>query len=157
MKNSVIQHISIAAVIFLAGLVLWWLQSYIWVTEEQKIHKIIEKSRLKLEQGSIYYFTDLLASGYRDSRGMDKTETLGILQSFFNKTKNRDIRFSNYDVAVHGEEAVVYLVVTLRIVNKDEIAFLQNFDPEALLRPMRIKIVFGKIADQWKLVQTSTY
>ena len=154
MKNAIVPHILIVSVLLITGLILWFLFSYLWVTDEQTILRILQKSRIQLEKGSVYHFANLLSADYVDKRGMDKQEVLGLLQELFKKTQNREFYFNNISVQMQGEEAAVNLDVLFRAKNKEEYPLVQRFVSSDDYHPMRIQIFFRKIARQWQIVYT---
>ena len=107
MKSALLFVVTLA-VFILVG----WMNARLWfVSDEQRIHRLIERGRLSLENGSILSFHTILSEAYQDRRGADRTIALQYLNQFFEETKNR--KFQLHHLVIHLDGDLVPIVSRL--------------------------------------------
>jgi hypothetical protein len=88
----------------------WFLLTYILISDEQKILRIVEKGRCAVESGSALSIAGLLSVDYHHENGMSRSETIGVLQELFQQTKNLRVRVLHSSVRVEGDRAEAQVV-----------------------------------------------
>jgi hypothetical protein len=96
--------------IILLAFSAWFLLSYVLISDEQKILRVIEKGRCGVESGSALSIASLLALDYRHENGMSRGEMVGVLQELFQQTKNLRVRVLHSSVRVEGNRAEAQVV-----------------------------------------------
>lgn len=144
MKN-VLSFISLLTVLIFTT---WYLFTYVLISDEDRVQRIIYKGKNSIETGSILSLPDLFAPSYTDKSGADKAMVLRALYSMMDETENRSIQITRIDVDVDQEIATVNLNCQF------------DFDTEShslmgrYYKQSKIRIELQKIKGRWKIVYT---
>jgi len=144
--------------LFLTAIVLliltgWALMNFVFLSDEERIERAIERGRRSVENGSIFTLRSLFAEDvYSDSSGRSLDEILGSLQCLFNDTANRKIHILGSTIHVSGDiaEAEVRFVFLCKSKNLILDRFLSTNDSDA----RTVRIAFIKKNGKWKISRT---
>lgn len=100
---------ALVAAVLLFVLTGWVLMNYVFITDEQRIERLIEKGRAAVENGSILTLTGLLDSQYTHESRLDRATVLRALQNMFQNSEERRVHFLNRDIAVEGQTATAQI------------------------------------------------
>ncbi len=141
--------------IILFAVTVWFLITYVLITDEQKIQRVIEKAQYSVENGSIYSFANLFADHYRHENLLDKSEVLGILNDLFQQTTERHIQVLSTSIQVHQDqaEASVRFLFTGQASHSHPI--YQDLLTDASRANQEVNILFVREHRSWKILKTS--
>ncbi|MBD3267312.1 hypothetical protein GF373_11650 [bacterium] len=148
------KHIFIALGILFIGFCVWFLTAYVFITDTQRVHRVIESCRRSVEKGSILQFSNQLAPKYEDASGTDKATVLRFLFDFFQETENRSIRITQLDLVMKDTQAQAMIEFILRVDKPSSLANLSRSYSQDPLKPIRIHVWFAKIDNRWKITKT---
>lgn len=129
---------------------LWFLMAFVFLTEEERLFRVIEKGRRCVENGSVISLSNILATDYAHEGGIDRRTALGAMRQLFQDTKNRRIQLLDHQVRVDGERAsarVEFTVIADKIGNRPR-------DPSGLFLGDDVRTIeldFRKEKGRWRV------
>jgi hypothetical protein len=147
MKNTIVFISSIVVLILMA----WYLFTNVFISDEDRIYRVILKGKNCIESGSILSLPDVFAPGYSDSSGADKAMVFRVLYSLIDDTDNRSIQINGYDVEVKNESATVNLNCRFDFDTKSQGLY------DAYFKQNRIRIELSKFNGRWKIQYTEIH
>ncbi|MDX9755055.1 MAG: hypothetical protein RBU29_13910, partial [bacterium] len=99
------KHLMLGLGILILGLVLWFVFSYVLISEEQRIYQIMHKGARSVEKGSLFSISQVISPQYSDASGLDRDGLLGVLRDFFSKSSNRKIIITDCQITLEGKAA----------------------------------------------------
>lgn len=148
------KHLILGLSILLMGLALWFLFSFVFISEEQRIYHIIQKSAKSVEKGSILYISTVLNTDYRDSSGIDKAYLLGILRDFYTKSSNRKIHITNCSITVQDNQAQALVSFQFQSDVNGNIVNFADWIIETSKSPIHYRIYFSRKDHRWLIEKT---
>jgi len=132
--------------------VSWYLLNYVFISEEQRILRVIEKARLSVESGSIFSLNNVLSSKYQHANGADRAIVLRGLQQMFNETENREILLGSINIDINGDQAnaLVHFSFDAKLSNNN--SFYQRYIKSEQMN--KIYVGFLKEQQGWLIVHT---
>ncbi len=131
-------------VILLSGLtaaaIIIYLFTNVFISDETRVLRTIERGRQAVIDGSILTLSGLLTPTYQDSSGMDRSMVLAALRRFFQETANRQVNVHDISVQISGERADVHIEFTLRTGEKNT-ASLQSSSLNAVSYSIRAVLI----------------
>ncbi|MDP8245363.1 MAG: hypothetical protein P9L94_14860 [Candidatus Hinthialibacter antarcticus] len=94
-------------------LIVWFLMTFVLLTEEERILRVIEKGRRCVENGSVISLSNILTSDYAHEGGIDRRTALGAMRQLFQDTNNRRIQLVDREVRIDGERASAWVEFTV--------------------------------------------
>jgi hypothetical protein len=150
-------HLSIAFLILVLGAATWFLTNYVFITEEERIYRLIETARESVEEGSILRVSNILASDYQDAGGADKATVTRILFDVFQKSENRRITVTDIQLEVEENQATAVIQFTVQTDYRGSLPFptggLRGPEPAAATA----RVGFEKENGNWKVKRTHIY
>lgn len=146
---------SFVGFILTAAVVAWFLLTYVLISDEKKILRVIEKGRCGVENRSALSIASLLAADYRHENGFARGETLGALQEFFQQTKNLRVRIMHSSIQVNGDraEANVAFMFTGNTAHAHPVFENLLSNPDEDEQEVRIELI--REGRSWLIQQTS--
>lgn len=141
MKNALTFIGLLAGLIFIA----WYLFTYVLISDEDKIYRVILKGKTSIESGSILSLPAVFAPHYSDSSGADKAMVIRSLYSMMDNTEERTIQITAYDVQVDGETATATLSCRFDFVSRSGRVDDRYFNRAQIL------LELTKIQGRWKI------
>ena len=150
-------HLSIAFLILVLGAIAWFLTNSVFITEEERIYRLIESARESVEEGSILTISNILASDYQDAGGADKATVTRILFDVFQKSENRRITVTDIQLETEETQATALIQFTFQTNYRGSLPFPtgDSRGPEPAAATARV--VFGKENGNWKVKHTHIY
>ncbi|MGC9326531.1 MAG: nuclear transport factor 2 family protein [Candidatus Hinthialibacter sp.] len=144
----------IGGILFLAA-VSWFLLTYVLISEEQKIERVIEKARCSVESGSLLSLAPLFSPDYRHENGMGREDVLAGLRELFQQTKDRRVRVlrSAIDVQDDNAEASVTFIFSAKTPHA-HLSF-EDLLSDSMSNTKAIQITFQRDGRSWKIHQTA--
>jgi len=130
---------------------LWFLFTFVFISDEQRIFRIIEKSKHKFESGSLLYFPTIISENYRGRIGADRSELLGIIKLIFQETKSRDVKIIQYNISVTDETAQVSIEYQLSFSGQS--SHLPNTKHSANMTRDVLHLDLQKSNHSWEIVE----
>lgn len=134
--------------------VVWYLTNYVFVSDEQRILRVIESARLNVESGSIISMSNLLSSDYQHSNGADRALVLRGLQQLFNETEQRKIRLGSTQIDVQGDRASAQIRFSFDARFNSSNTMFQKFIENDQMNEIRVEFI--KEDRGWKIIRTIT-
>lgn len=144
MKNA----LSFIGLILLAAFTGWILMTYVFVSDEERILRIIEKGRRAVESGSTLSLNSLLSADYLHEGRIDKRTAIGGLRRLFQETDDRRIQLIGSDVSVDGDQASAIVEFTFDAEGN------ANFPPGVSpggSESRRIELEFERSRNRWRI------
>ncbi len=138
-----------------SALVLIWvafvyiLGTRVFISEETKVKKQIERGRKALQNESFLTISSLIDVDYRDRDGRTREELLAAVRSFFQQADDLDIKIISERVMVEDSHAEAYVRFTVS-ATIDGVRF-QSIDREGY---SEIWLRLSKKQGSWKLVES---
>jgi hypothetical protein len=146
--------IILSSVVFMAVLV-WFLFAYVFVSENQRILKSLEKGRLAVQNGSILSLGGLLAPDYVDSSGMDKAMALRALADFFQSTTDRQIVFTDVSIEVNEDRAQALVAFVFKAKGNTNDRWLNSMYSSSEANPIKIEVTLIQEGRRWFILRTA--
>lgn len=130
--------------------VVWFLMNYVFLTEEERISRLIEKGRRCVENGSVIALGNILTTDYTHEGGIDKRTALGAMRQLFQDTTGRSLQILARRIQIDGERAnatVDFTVMADKIGNRPR-------DPGGLFLGDDVKTIelsFRKDKGRWRM------
>ncbi len=145
--------------VFIGGLALliigaWFIFTYVLITDEDRIHRLVQKSKHGFESGSILTLSDVFAPGYTDRGGADKAQVLQTLRFFFDATSSRTIQMYSVDIELNEDKAKVAVECKIDADMESGGAFGSSRLNQFSGRRLQIVIDLVKIKQRWKVSYT---
>lgn len=123
----------ILSAIFIA----WFLMTYVFLSDEERILRVIEKGRRCIESGSVISLGNILTADYTHEGGVDRRMALGAMRQLFEDTNQRSIQLIDNQIRIDGERAsarVEFTVTANKIGNRPR-------DPSGLFSSGDVKTI----------------
>jgi len=133
----------------------WFLLTYVLLSEEEKIERLIEKARYSVENGSALSLGVLLSPSYQHENGMDASEVLASLNELYQQTKNRRIHLLNVSIQVNHDEAdakVKFLITGQSLYSHPVLKSIFSNDSE---KSQEARIALRREKNSWKIYRTA--
>ena len=145
--------------VFIGGLFLliagaWVLFTFVLITDEDRVHRLIQKCKQGFESGSVLSITGVFAPDYTDRSGADKAVVIRVLQSLFDATSSRLLQFSSIEVDISENSAQAQMICTLNFQPTPGSAMVIPRIAELNGKRLRMEIELVKIKQRWKVVHT---
>ncbi|MFH1741816.1 MAG: hypothetical protein ABIH23_22660 [bacterium] len=142
--------IVISLTILIIALIIYVLIHYVFISEETRIERQIEKGRKAVENESILSISSLISENYRGEFGQDRSEFFALIHQFFQHVENSKINIVSREIDVIGNEAVVSVHFTLSgTINGQPFTGLEAEQMD------KIRLRFVKQDGSWKVVETA--
>ncbi len=144
----------VGGILFIA-VTTWFLLTYVLLSEEEKIERLIEKARYSVENGSSFSLAELLSPSYQHENGMDSSEVLASLNELYQQTKNRRIHILNTVIQVNRDEAetkVTFLFTGQTLYSPPALKSILSSDSE---KSQEAWITFRREQNSWKIYRTA--
>ncbi|MEW6233761.1 MAG: hypothetical protein AB1656_00100 [Candidatus Omnitrophota bacterium] len=143
--------------IFLFAIVLliltgWVLLNFVFLSEEERIERVIEKGRRSVENGSIFSLRNLFTEDYSDSSGQSLDEIMGSAQCMFSDTANRKIHIAGSSIRASGDKAEAEVRYVFHCQSKN--SFIDHYLSANNSDVRTVRIVFVKNSRRWKICHT---
>jgi len=128
---------------YIAGLLLlavvgYVLYRYVWVSEEERVRRMVRQGAEAVEAQSLLRCADLVAQDYSDSNGFDKRTLLDAARRMFERFSKieaqiEEITFDQPPAETAGEEwqAAVRLRMSVKLYEEQGVAEIIDEDPRA--------------------------
>ena len=143
----------VGAIVFLA-ITAWFLLTYVLVSDEIKVKRVIEKGRCCVENGSILTISSLFAPQYRHENGMGSAEVLRILNDLFQQTKERRIRIMRNEIDVEGTQAEATVTFLFTGKTSHSHPVFQTLLSDSSEESQEVVVSFSKEGRSWKIQKT---
>lgn len=133
----------------------WFLLTYVLLSEEEKIERLIEKARYSVENGSALSLGVLLSPSYQHENGMDSSEILASFNELYQQTKNRRIHVLNVSIQVNHDEAeakVAFLFTSQTLYSHPVLKSILSHDSE---KSQEAWITLRREQKSWKIYRTA--
>ncbi len=142
----------LVAIILLHAVGFYVLYTYVLISDETRIRRVIEKGRKAIEEESLLTAATLIADNYRDEYGQDRGTVLGGLRSLFQSTENLQIDIHSTEITVDNEDAEA--VVTFSLSGEHGGHSFRDIAPD---RKTGGSVYFAKGDGGWKVAGTSRF
>lgn len=132
----------------------WFLSQYVWLTEEERVLRVLEKGRRAVEAGSVYSVSSILDGKYMDASGLDRASVLRVLQDFFNDTEQRKVRFGLMNIQIEGNQAQVDISFQLQAQLENRFSPYQRHLSEAERDMKKLRVTLIKERKNWLITHT---
>ncbi len=145
---------TIVSAVFLFAVIVWVLLTYVLISDETRVRRVIEKGRICVEKGSILPLGGLLSAQYQDAGGADRAMALQALRSLFQDTSERTIYTTSVDVQVDDDRADAIVKYRFQFKGKTNSPRLQQMIDKAAQETQTIHIQFQKEKKTWRIIRT---
>ena len=83
--------------LIVAGVILFVLFRYVWISEEVRVHRLIKRGVKATENRSVFQVGNLLASDYSDAMGFDRSTILGVARDLFQNFDKIEVEIKDID------------------------------------------------------------
>jgi len=133
----------------------WFLLTYVLVSDEERIHRLIEKGCRGVESGSLFVLSNLLATDYQHEGGLGREEVLGGLRSLFEDTTNRRVRVFRDQVKVQDGRAEAEITFSFSAQSPSSNAVHQEILSQAGRERSIVRVDLVKDGRSWKITRTA--
>lgn len=152
MKNFVSFLICILVLAFTA----WYLLEHVFITEETRIQRVIEKGKRSIQGGSYWTIPDMLTADYRDRSGLEKEGVLYAIKSLIDQTSERQIHILRTEIEIQSDREALATVrflffAQIKTGNTAFRTLLTETADEAKIAQIRLK----KEKNKWKIASTA--
>lgn len=142
---------SVAACVIapLLGAFVYMLVMHVFISDETRIERQIQKGRKALENEAILSIASLVAEDYRDEYGHDRAELLAGLRSFFQTADELQIDITRIRVSVGKLEAEALVQFTISVVDG------QRLDAVGYGGAGTAWLRFSKQAGSWQVIEAA--
>ncbi|MBN2329625.1 MAG: nuclear transport factor 2 family protein [Candidatus Omnitrophica bacterium] len=141
--------------ILVLAVTAWFLLTYVLISDEQKIQRVIEKARCSVESGSLLSLASLFTLDYRHENGMGREDVLAGLRELFQQTDDRRVRVLRSIVDVRDDRAEAS--VTFIFSGKAPHAHpgFEDLLSNSTSETQDVQITFQRDGRSWKIHQTA--
>lgn len=136
----------IAGILLLAGLG-WWLFERVFVTDEQRVQRLITSMTRAVEAGNLLKLEAGIAQDYSDDFGFDKSTLLGVVRSFRAEYDRVSVSISEMDIVVEPDHRSAHAGFTGKIL-----ARRKGATAEAEVHNDRYWLSFRKTDQGWLVI-----
>jgi len=136
------------AVLVLLG---WWLWQRIFVTDEQRIQRLISSMSRAVESGNLLKLESNIAQDYNDDFGFDKSTVLGAVRSFRMQYDGVLILVSDLKITIEPDHQKAVAVFIAKILAKPKGSLA-----DSELRSDRFRITFCKSDQGWQMTRAES-
>jgi hypothetical protein len=129
------RYLAGALLVALVGLVLY---RYVWVSEEERVRRMVRKGATAVEERSVLRCANLVAQDYSDSNGFDKRTLVDAARRMFERFSKieaevEQLAFDSPPTEVQPEEwqARVRLRMSVKLYEDRGVAEIIDEDPRA--------------------------
>ncbi|MFB3787863.1 MAG: hypothetical protein ACE15F_16005 [bacterium] len=133
----------------------WFLLTFVLVSDEERIHRLIEKGCRGVESGSLFILGNLLATDYQHEGGMSRAEVLGGLRSLFEDTTGRRVRVLRNEVKVEDGRAEAEITFLFSARSRIPNAVHQELLNQAGRDKSIVRVELVKDGRSWKITRTA--
>jgi hypothetical protein len=137
----------IAGALLVAGLG-WWLFEHVFVTDEQRIQRLIASMAQAVEAGNLLKLEAGIAQDYSDDFGFDKSTILGVVRTFRADYDRVTISISEMQIVVEPDHRRAYAGFTGEIVARPK-----GSTADAEVRGDRYRLSFRKTDQGWQMTR----
>jgi hypothetical protein len=135
----------IAGVVVLV-LLGWWTWQRVFVTDEQRIQRLIASMEKAVETGNLFRLEAGIAQDYSDDFGFDKSTVLGVVRSFRAQYDGVLILLSDLKVTVEPDHQRAQAVFIAKILAKPKGSLA-----DSELRNDRFRLTFRRTDQGWQM------
>ncbi len=136
------------AVLVLLG---WWTWQRLFVTDEQRVRKLIGSMQHAVETGNLLKLEAGIAQDYSDEFGFDKSTLIGAVRSFRAQYDGVLIFISDLRVTVEPDHQQAQAVFIAKVLAKQKGSLT-----DSELRTDRFRLTFRKTDQGWKMTRAET-
>ena len=136
-----------------AGLVLlgWWAWQRIFVTDEQRIQRLIGSMVKAVETGNLLKLEAGIAQDYSDEFGWDKSSLLGAVRSFRAQSDGVLILISDLKITVESDHQKAQAVFVAKVLSRPKGSLA-----DSELRTDRFRLAFHRSDQGWQLIHAES-
>lgn len=146
---------SLVLLIAVSILTAWYLTNYVYISDEERVLRAIERGRLAVESGTVTAISGLLAPDYSHAGGLDRSMVTRALYQFFNDTEDRTIQIVNSDIQINNDIANATIRFYFDAVFKSPNPMFEQLSQNAQNDLYEINVQFIKNNSDWKVLKTS--
>ncbi len=135
--------------------VAWYLTNYVFISEEQKIYRLIEKGRLGVESGSVFSLNNILAANYQHANGADRALVIRGLQQLFQETKERSIQLGSIQIEIQDGRATGRVRFSFDAQLTAPNSRYQKYITNNQMHELRVEFVKNK--NGWEILRTDYF
>ena len=140
----------------LAGVALmvllsWWLWQKIFVTDEQRIQRVISSMTRAVESGNLLKLESNIAQDYSDDFGFDKSTLLGGVRTFRVQYDGVLILISDLKITIEPDHQTAQAVFIAKILAKSKGSLA-----DSELRTDRFRLAFRKTDQGWQMTRAES-
>ncbi|HQO33538.1 MAG TPA: hypothetical protein PLG59_02685 [bacterium] len=137
-------------VLLLIVLSFYVLFHFVFISDETRIQRRIEKGRAAIEKENLLTLAGLVSEKYRGNVGTEKSELLGNLHQLFQMSENIRIQVHSTEIRVNGTEADVSVRFTMSgTLDGKDFSGVQSGETET------IGLRFAKEDRAWRVVEVT--
>jgi hypothetical protein len=141
-------RIAVIAVLVLLG---WWTWQRVFVTDEQRVRKLIGSMQKAVETGNLLKLEAGIAQDYTDEFGFDKSTVIGAVRSFRAQYDAVLIILTDLHVTIEPDHQHAQAVFIAKILAKQKGSLA-----DSELRSDRFRLLFRKTDQGWKMTRAET-
>jgi len=136
------------AVLLLLG---WWLWQRVFVTDEQRVQRLVSSMSRAVESGNLLKLESNIAQDYSDDFGLDKSTVLGAVRSFRAQYDGVLILISDLKITIEPDHQKAQAVFIAKILAKAKGSLA-----DSELRTDRFRLAFRKTDQGWQMTRAES-
>ena len=142
--------IAVSLVALLLAVILYMVATRVFISEEARIEKQIQRGRKAIEDESILTIALMVAEDYRDESGNDRSTLLAQVRHFFQVADNLKLGIRSVNVTVADSEAEALIRFTISgMLSGESFAGLGSTGPESA------RLRFSRRSGSWQVVEAA--
>lgn len=133
----------------------WVFMTLIFISDEDRISRLIQKCVKGFESGSVFSIAGELSPDYSDSSGADKSVVISALQSLFDTTVSRSFSVSSIEIQIKENAAQVQIHGLLNFQTAPGSVMVVPRTGEINSKRLQIQLELLKIKKRWKVIHTN--
>ncbi len=129
----------------------WWMWQRIFVTDEQRVHRLIKSMAQAVEAGNLLKLEAGIAQDYGDDFGSDKSAVLAAVRSFRAQYESILILLSDLQITVSPDHQTAQAVFIAKILAKTKGSLT-----DSELRADRFRLFFRKTDHGWQMTRAES-
>ena len=141
-------RLAVVAALVLLG---WWMWQRIFVTDEQRVQRLIRSMARAVETGNLLKLEAGIAQDYGDDFGFDKSAVLGAVRSFRAQYESILILLSDLQITITPDHQTAQVVFIAKILAKPKGSLT-----DSELRTDRFRLSFRKTDHGWQMTRAES-